>query len=453
MTFPVQTAQTHDETQQLARLEGLVADILAEAGRQGASAAEAGLSVDRGLSVTVRLGEVETIEHHRSQGLGVTVYFGQRKGSASSTDLSAQAIGETVAAACRIAQHAAEDEYAGLPDAAKLATVFPELDLCHPWSLPVEEAIALAKLCEDAARGHHPAIVNSEGASLNTYQGLRVAGNSLGFLHGYPSSRHSLSCSVIGGKGEAMQRDDWWTVARDAADLEPAEAVGRKAAERTVRRLGAQTLSTRQCPVLFAADVAGSLLGHFIGAIRGGNLYRKSSFLLDHLGRQVFPAFVRIHEQPHLLKGLGSAPYDGEGVATRAHDIVKDGILESYVLSTYSARKLGMETTGNAGGVHNLTIQPGDLDLPGLLRKMGTGLLVTELLGQGVNILTGDYSRGAAGFWVENGEIQYPVEEITVAANLKDVYRNLVAVGNDVDLRGNTRTGSILLAEMTVAGN
>ena len=448
-----QPARTHDDTQQLAKLERLVADILAEAKQQGASAAEAGLSVDQGLSVNVRLGEVETIEHHRSQGLGVTVYFGQRKGSASSTDLSAQAVKETVAAACRIAQHAAEDEYAGLPDADALATEFPDLDLHHPWGLAVEDAIELAKTCEDAARGYHPAIVNSEGANLNTYQGLRVSGNSLGFLHGYPSSRHSLSCSVIGERGDAMQRDDWWTVARDAAELESAEAVGRKAAERTVRRLDAQTLSTRQCPVVFAADVAGGLVGHFIGAIRGGNLYRKSTFLLDHLGKPVFPAFMHIHEQPHLRKGLGSAPYDGEGVATRAHDLVKDGILQSYVLSTYSARKLGLKTTGNAGGVHNLIVEPGELDLPGLLRQMGTGLLVTELMGQGVNILTGDYSRGAAGFWVENGEIQYPVEEITVASNLKDMYLNIAAVGNDVDLRGNTRTGSILLAEMTVAGN
>jgi PmbA protein len=446
-------AHTHEETQQLARLENLVADILAEAKRQGASAAEAGLSVDQGLSVTVRLGEVETIEHHRSQGLGVTVYFGQRKGSASTTDLSARAVEETVAAACRIAQHAAEDEYAGLPDAETLAREFPELDLFHPWDLPVEEAIRMATRCEDVARGFHPAITNSEGASLDTYQGLRVAGNSLGFLHGLRSSRHSLSCSVIGEQDEAMQRDDWWTVSRDAADLEPAEAVGRKAAERTVRRLGARSLSTRQCSVVFAAEVAAGLIGHFIGAIRGGNLYRKSSFLLDHLGKPVFPAFMRIHEQPYLRKALGSSPYDSEGVATRAHDIVKDGILESYVLSTYSARKLGMKTTGNAGGVHNLTVEPGVLDLPALLKTMGTGLLVTELLGQGVNILTGDYSRGAAGFWVENGEIQYPVEEITIASNLKDMYSNLVAVGNDVDLRGNTRTGSILLEEMTVAGN
>jgi PmbA protein len=446
-------AITQSETEQLERLTCLVADILAEAKQQGASAAEAGLSVDRGLSVNVRLGEVETIEHHRSQGLGVTVYFGLSKGTASSSDLSAQAVRETVAAACRIAKHAAKDEYAGLPDAELLAVEFPDLDLYHPWNLVVDDAIVLAKLCEDAARAYDPAISNSEGANLNTYQGLRVAGNSLGFLHGYPSSRHSMSCSVIGGTGDNMQRDDWWTVARDAADMESAESVGRKAAERTVRRLGGQSLSTRHCPVIFAAEVAGGLIGHFIGAIRGGNLYRKSSFLLDQLGKPVFPGFIHIHEQPHLRKALGSAPYDGEGVATHAHDIVKEGILESYVLSTYSARKLGMKTTGNAGGVHNLILEPGDLDLPGLVRKMGTGLLVTELMGQGVNIVTGDYSRGAGGFWVENGEIQFPVEEFTIAGNLKDMLMNIVAVGNDVDLRGNTRTGSLLIEEMTLAGN
>jgi len=446
-------AMTQSETEQLERLTSLVADILAEAKQQGASAAEAGLSVDRGLSVNVRLGEVETIEHHRSQGLGVTVYFGQSKGTASSSDLSAQAVRETVAAACRIAKYAAEDEYAGLPDAELLATEFPDLDLYHPWDLVVDGAIQLAKRCEDAARGYHPDISNSEGANLNTYQGLRVAGNSLGFLHGYPSSRHSMSCSVIGGTGDNMQRDDWWTVARDAADLEPAESVGRKAAERTIRRLGGQSLSTRHCPVIFAAEVAGGLIGHFIGAIRGGNLYRKSTFLLDQLGKPVFPGFIHIHEQPHLRKALGSAPYDGEGVATHPHDLVKDGILESYVLSTYSARKLGMKTTGNAGGVHNLILDPGELDLPSLLKKMGTGLLVNELMGQGVNIVTGDYSRGAGGFWVENGEIQYPVEEITIAGNLKDMLMNIVTVGNDVDLRGNTRTGSIMMEELTVAGN
>ena len=441
-----------NETLELARLESLIAEVLDEAKKQGASAAEAGLSADRGLSVSVRLGEVETIEHHRSQGLGVTVYFGQRKGSASTTDLRLEALRETVAAACRIAQYAAEDEFAGCPDEELLAKEFPDLDLYHPWDLDVEGAIALALECENAAREFHPAITNSEGASVNTYQGLRVLGNSLGFLHGYASSRHSLSCSVIGQRGDSMQRDDWWTVARDAGDLESAGQVGRKAAERAVRRLDARTLSTRQCPVVFAADVAGGLLGHFIGAIRGGNLYRKSSFLLDCLGKQVFPAFIHLHEEPHLPKALGSAPYDSDGVATYPHDLVADGILKCYVLSTYSARKLGLKTTGNSGGVHNLILDPGELDLPGLLKKMGTGLLVSELMGQGVNLVTGDYSRGASGFWVENGEIQYPVDEITIAGNLRDIYLKILAVGRDVDLRGNIRTGSILVEEMTVAG-
>lgn len=444
---------TPAERAKLSELEMLVAECLDEAARQGATGAEAGVSLESGLSVTVRLGEVETVEHHRSQGLGLTVYIGQRKGSASTTDLRREAMQETVAAACRIARHAAEDEFAGLPERELLATEFPDLDLYHPWDLDAEGAIAIATRCEDAARGHAPEIANSEGASVNTFQGLRVMGNSLGFLHGFASSRHSLSVSVIGERGEEMQRDDWWTVARDAKDLESPESVGSKAAERTIRRLGARTLSTRQCPVLFAADVASSLLGHFVAAIRGGNLYRKSSFLLDQLGQPVFPDFVHIHEAPHLPRALGSAPYDAEGVRTTPHDLVRDGVLACYVLSTYSARKLGMRSTGNAGGVHNLIIDPGPLDLAGLLARMDTGLLVTDLMGQGVNILTGDYSRGAAGFWVEGGQIRFPVEEITIAGNLREMFKGILAVGSDVDLRGNTRTGSILIEQMTVAGH
>lgn len=441
------------EPERLQYLHALVTECLDEARRQGASAAEAGMSIDQGLSVSVRLGEVETVEHHRSQGVGVTVYIGQQKGSATSTDLGRSALYETVAAACRIARYAAADAYAGLPEPETLATDFPDLDLYHPWDLSAGQAIDMALACEHAARAMSPLITNSEGANLNTYKGVRVLGNSWGFLHGTASSRQSLSCSVVGRKGDNMQRDDWWTAARAADDLQPAAQVGQRAAERTLRRLGARSLTTRTCPVIYAADVASGLLGHFVAAIRGGNLYRKSSFLLDCLGKSVFPSFVHIHEQPHLKRALGSAPYDAEGVATRPRDLVRDGMLQSYVLSTYSARKLGMRSTGNAGGVHNLTLDSGERDLPALLKEMDSGLLVTETLGQGVNIVTGDYSRGAAGFWIENGEIQYPVEEITIAGNLRDMFQGILAIGNDVDCRGNTRTGSILIDRMTVAGN
>lgn len=441
-----------DVAEEKARLMGLVEDMLREAKAQGASGAEASISIDRGLSLSTRLGSVETIEHHCDQGLGVTVYIGQRKGSASSSDLSPQSIRDTVSAACRIANYTAEDQFAGLPEQHKLATVFPELDLYHPWALDADAALALAVECEEAGRQVSPEITNSDGASLSTHQGVRVLGNSLGFLHGYTTSYHNLSCALVGQRGEDMQRDYWYTVARAANELEPAAQVGRKAAERTIRRLEGRALSTRQCPVVFCAEMASGFFGEFIGAISGGNLYRKSTFLLDHLGKPVFPSFIQIREQPHLPKALGSAAYDSEGVATQARDLIKDGVLCGYVLSSYSARKLGMETTGNANGVHNLTIEPGDLDLAGLLKTMGTGLLVTELMGQGANLMTGDYSRGAAGFWVENGEIQYPVEEITIAGNLRDMFANILAVGNDVDTRGNTRTGSVFIANMTVAG-
>lgn len=441
----------HNE-EQISRLKNTVQNLLDEAIKQGASAAEAGLSQENGLSVSARLGEVETIEHHCDQGLGITVYFDQRKGSASTTDLSPESIKETVRAACSIARYTSEDAYAGLPEEQLLATEFPDLELNHPWPISADEAIALAIVCEDAARSYHPEISNSEGASINTHQGIRVMGNTLGFLHGYCSTRHSLSCSVLAQRGDSMQRDYWYTVARNAYKLESAAEVGKKAAERTVGRLEASSLSTRQCPVLYSADCASGLLGSFVGAISGSNLYRKSSFLLDSLSQQIFPDFVHIHEQPYLPGALGSAAYDSEGVATRTRDIVSGGILQSYVLSTYSARKLGMHSTGNSGGVHNLTIEPGKLDYQGMLNEMHTGLLVTELMGQGVNMVTGDYSRGAAGFWVENGQIQYPVEEITIAGNLKDMLKNIVAVGNDVDYRSNIRTGSILVERMSIAG-
>lgn len=434
------------------RLKNIIDDLLKEAKKQGASGAEASLSIDDGLSVTARLGDVETIEYHCDQGLGVTVYFGQRKGSASSTDLSPESIRETVTAACSIARFASADEFAGLPEPSALATAFPDLALCHPWAINAEQAKALAIECEQVARDFHADISNSEGATVNTHQGISVFGNSLGFIHGYDSTRHSLSCSVLGQRGESMQRDYWYSVARNALDLEAASAIGRKAAERTIKRLDARRISTRQCPVMFAPEVAGGLIGAFVGAISGGNLYRKTSFLLDSLGQQVFPAFVRIYEQPLLKNALGSSAYDAEGVTTQTRDIVKNGVVQGYVLSSYSARKLGLKSTGNAGGVHNLQISAGEDDFAAMLKRMDTGLLVTELMGQGVNNVTGDYSRGASGFWVERGEIQYPVEEITIAGNLKDMFKNLVAVGSDIDFRGNIRCGSILLEQMSIAG-
>lgn len=438
--------------QQINQLKTIVQSLLDEARQQGASAAEAGLSQETGLSVSVRLGEVETIEHHCDQGLGITVYFGQRKGSASTTDLSPESIKETVTAACSIARYTSTDDYAGLPEPDSLQTQFPDLQLYQPWSIEADAAIALALSCEEAARTYHADITNSEGATLNTHQGIRVLGNSLGFLQGYAATRHSLSCSVIAQRGESMQRDYWYSVARHPERLQAAEEVGRKAGERTIRRLGARTISTRQCPVLFSAEIAGGLLASLISAVSGGNLYRKSSFLLDALGQTIFPEFITISEQPYLPGGLGSAAYDSEGVATQTRHIVENGVLSGYVLGSYSARRLGMKSTGNSGGVHNLSITTGNEDLAGLLAKMDTGLWVTELMGQGVNLVTGDYSRGAAGFWVEQGKIAYPVHEITIAGNLKDMYKHIIAVGNDVDYRGNIRSGSILLEQMSIAG-
>ena len=446
------TEKTVQNPELMNKLKNSVQDILDEAKRQGASAAQAGLSLQDGLSVTARLGEVETIEHDCSQNVGVTVYFGQCKGSASSTDLSPESIKETVSAACSIARYTSADEYAGLPDKELLATEFPDLDLYHPWGISADEAIALAIECENAARFYDTEISNSEGASVSSHQGISVFGNSLDFLQGRLSTRHSLSCSVLGQRGDSMQRDYWYSVARNALGLEPAIEVGKKAAERTLQRLGARSLTTRVCPVLYCAETASGLLSALISAISGGSLYRKSSFLLDAIDTQIFPDFIHIYEQPHLLGALGSSVFDNEGVTTQARDIVKDGILRGYVLSTYSARKLGLQTTGNAGGVHNLTITPSELDFEALLRQMNTGLLVTELMGQGINMVTGDYSRGASGFWVENGVIQYPVEEITIAGNLKTMFKNIVAIGNDVDYRGNIRTGSILVEQMSIAG-
>ena len=435
-----------------AQLEQMVEDLLTEAKKQGASAAEAGVSSDTGLSINVRMGEVETIEHTRDQGLGVTVFMGQRKGTASTTDFSPQAVRDTVRAACNIASHTTEDPYSGLADAELMARDLPDLDLYHPWDIDVEAAIELGAACEDAALKLDARISNSEGASVSSHNGLQVYGNSHGFIGGYPSSRHSLSCAVVGVQDHAMQRDYWYTTARRADDLEAAAAVGRRAGERTLARLGARRISTRQAPVLFQADVAVSLLRSFTAAVNGSALYRHSTFLLDHLGRQVFPEFVRIRENPLLVRGLASAPFDSEGVATRAQDFVLDGVLTGYVLGSYSARRLGMQTTGNAGGVRNLSIEPGQLSLEDLLTTMDSGLLVTEMMGHGVNMVTGDYSRGAAGFWVENGEIQFPVEEVTIAGNLKQMFSQLVAIGSDEEKRGSIRTGSWLIERMTIAG-
>ncbi len=436
-----------------ARLEQIIADTLAEAKRQGASAAEAGASIESGLSVTVRMGDVETVEHNRDKGLGVTVYFGQRKGSASTSDFSAQAIRETVAAACDIARYTAADPYAGLADAALMAAELPDLDLYHPWALPPSVAIELASECEHTAREADARITNSEGATVSSHEGIRAYGNSHGFVGAYPTSRHSLSCSVIGKDGATMQRDYWYSVARDHAELDSAQVVGERAAQRTVRRLNGRRVPTCQVPVLFAAEVAGSLIGHFVRAVSGSSQYRRASFLLNAAGSKVFPAFVRLHEQPHLPKGLGSAAFDNEGVATRTQDLVSDGELKRYVLGSYSARRLGLETTGNAGGVRNLFVEGNAQDPEQLIRSIGRGLLVTELMGQGVNAVTGDYSRGAAGFWIENGEIQFPVEEITVAGNLRDMYQGLEATGTDIDRRGNIVSGSILIGRMTIAGS
>lgn len=443
----------HDTTgYSQADLDGLVEHILKEARTRGASQAEAGASIESGLTLTVRMGEVETLEYQRDRGLGVTVYFGTRKGSASSSDLSPAAIAETVRAACSIARYTAEDSCAGLADAALMAKDIPDLGLCHPWALEPEDAIAIAKKCEDTARGFDKRIRNSEGATVTSHQGLRVYGNTHGFVGGYASTSHSIACAVVGRDDNGMQRDYWYTTARDATQLESAEAVGRRAAERTLARLGARKLSTRQAPVLFTPDVARGLIGHFLGAIRGGAQYREASFLLHAAGEKLFPDFLRLSERPYIPGALGSAAFDSEGVATRDRELVDGGVLQHYLLDSYSARKLGLQTTGHAGGVHNLIVEPGELDFTGLLKLMHTGLVVTELMGQGVNGVTGDYSRGAAGFWLEKGEIVYPVEEVTIAGNLRAMYRDVAAVGKDVDLRGSVRTGSILMGPMTIAG-
>ena len=433
-------------------LQQAVDIALEEARKCGASSSEVAASLSQGLSVTVRMDDIETVEHTRDRGLAVTVYFGKRTGSASTSDYSATSVQETVRSACSIARFTEEDLCHGLAEADCLATEIPDLDLFHPWLLTVDEGKEIARTCEQAALDYDAKIENSEGASVDSYQGYEVYGNSHGFWGENRKTRHGISCSVIGQTNGSMQRDYWYSASRRREDLEDASKVGRTAGERTARRLGARRLSTRRVPVLFEAPVASSLLSHFIGAISGGALYRKASFLLDCLGKSVFPEFVRIHEQPLLPRAMGSAAFDSEGVATKARDIVTGGVLEGYVLGSYSARRLGLRTTGNAGGVHNLTIDHGNDDLPMLMKALGRGLLVTELIGFGVNSVTGDYSRGAAGFWVEDGEIQFPVEEVTIAGNLKEMFQSIVAIGSDVDIKRNIRCGTILVEGLTVAG-
>ncbi|MGI3745230.1 MAG: metalloprotease PmbA [Janthinobacterium lividum] len=439
--------------QALPALQQQVEQIVAEAKRQGATACEVAVSLEQGLSTTVRQREVETVEFNRDQGFGITLYVGHRKGSASTSASGPDAIRETVAAALAIAKHTSEDEASGLADAALMAKDQPDFDLYHPWDITPEQAIERALICEAAAFDADSRIKNADGTTLNVHQGCRVYGNSHGFIGGYASTRHSLSCVMIAeGEGQ-MQRDYWYDVNRRGELLMDAKLIGQKAAERAASRLGARPVPTCEVPVLFSAELAGGLFGSFMGAISGGNLYRKSSFLEGAIGQRLFPEWMTIDERPHLVGAMGSSAFDGDGLATYAKPFVENGDLVSYILSTYSGRKLGLPSTANAGGVHNLFVSHGTEDQAALIRRMGRGLLVTELMGSGLNMVTGDYSRGAAGFWVENGEIQFPVQEVTIAGNMRDMFKQIVAVGSDLELRSNIRTGSVLIEKMMVAGS
>jgi PmbA protein len=439
--------------QALPALQQQVEQIVAEAKRQGATACEVAVSLEQGLSTSVRQREVETVEFNRDQGFGITLYVGHRKGSASTSASGPDAIRETVAAALAIAKHTSEDESSGLADAALMAKDQPDFDLFHPWDITPEQAIEKALICEAAAFDANSLIKNADGTTLNVHQGCRVYGNSHGFIGGYASTRHSLSCVMIAEKDGQMQRDYWYDVNRQGDLLMDARLIGKKAAERAASRLGARPVPTCEVPVLFSAELAGGLFGSFLGAISGGNLYRKSSFLEGAIGQRLFPEWMTIDERPHLMRAMGSSAFDGDGLATYAKPFVENGDLVSYILSTYSGRKLGLPSTANAGGVHNLFVSHGTEDQQALIRRMGRGLLVTELMGSGLNMVTGDYSRGAAGFWVENGEIQFPVQEVTIAGNMKDMFKQIVAVGSDLEMRSNIRTGSVLIEKMMVAGS
>ncbi len=427
-------------------------DMLAYAKSCGASEAEVSLHGSTGLNVTVRLNEIETLEFNRDKAIGVTVYFGKQKGSASTTDISAESLKSTVKAACELAKLTEPDPFAGLAAANEMAKEIIDLDLYHPWGITVEEAVNIAKVCEESALAVDKKITNSEGSTFASTQGFHVYANSHGFLGAYPTSRHSLSCSVIAQDAQGMERDYQYTVARQKELLAKPQQVGLEAGMRTIKRLSGKKLPTQRVPVLFHASIAQGLIGHFLSAISGGRLFRKSSFLLDSLHKKIFPDNIQIVERPHIPGGIGSAPFDGDGVATKDKDLVKDGVVSSYILSAYSARKLSLPNTANAGGTHNIFITPTHGDFDSLLKEMGRGLLITELMGQGINLVTGDYSRGASGFWVENGEIQYPVHEITIAGNLQAMFKQLIAVGSDIDKRGSIQSGSLLIEEMTLAG-
>jgi PmbA protein len=443
------------DASRIPELTDITGFALREAREAGASQAEVDVSLQQGLNVTVRLGEVETVEYQRDRALGITVYFNQAKGSASSADLRPEAVREMVRKACAIARFTARDEFAGLADADDMAREVPDLALYHEWDLSPEDAIEMARACEAAGLVVDRRVNNSEGATVSTHRGVRVYGNSHGFLAGYPSTSHSVSCVLLAQDGDDMQRDYWYSSARSPTGLDTLESIGRKAGERAVARLGARQLGTRKAPVLFAADLARGFFGHMVSAVQGSSQYRKSSFLLDAAGTQVLPSHVHMHERPHLRGAVASSPFDAEGVATRDRDLIHQGVLQGYVLGSYSARKLGLKTTGNADGIHNLLVSSsnGAQDFTQLLATMGTGFYVTELMGQGVNGVTGDYSRGATGFWVEGGEIRFPVHEVTIAGNLRQMYQGVRAIGSDVDERGAIRTGSVLLDEVTIAGN
>jgi len=438
-----------DNQEELTRI---IDSVLSQAKEMGASSAEADIGVGSGLSANVRKGEIDKLEYERDKGLSITVFIDGQKGNSSTSDFSDAAVKQSVKAAIGIARYASRDEFAGLVEPELMATEFPDLDLYHPWDISPEAAIDLAIECEQSAFDADKRISNSDGSVVSTYSGLNLYGNTNNFIHGWNWSSHTIDCTVIAEDSSGMQRDGWYSKARDYNNLQSVKEISQEAARRTVSRLGSRKLTTRQAPVIFEAPVASGLFSAFITAISGGSLYRRASFLLDKKGEQIFADHINIRERPFIKKALGSAPFDNDGVATREHDIIKDGILKEYVLSGYSARKLGLQTTGNAGGVHNLVVESGKDSLDDLMKKMGTGLLITDMIGFGVNQITGDYSRGASGFWVENGELAYPVEEITVAGNLVDMYKNIISIANDIDPRGNVLTGSVFMDTMTIAG-